>query len=218
MIEDEIKILIDAASRIGRKDRDNSKFHPSEIGGCSRKIWYNMMGVKGEDFSPRTCRIFDNGHFVHERFNRMFEKLGILEWEEKKVSDDLFSGHADASIKVAGNSVLVDYKSIGSYGFKLLKEGSEFLKEEYKAQLTVYMGLLHKSNCYFIFENKDNQDVLVKELVFNMDYFNSLRAKASKIREDMSTNKLPDRDFDITTSWVCKYCKYKSLCEVNQKK
>jgi len=57
-------------------DRDNLIFHPSEFHGCKRKISYQYHEATGfinvvlDQYSVNTrlCRIFDNGHKVHDRY------------------------------------------------------------------------------------------------------------------------------------------------------
>ena len=59
--------------------RDYSRFHPSEFHECMRKIAYRYYGVEYEDtISPNLQRIFDNGHYVHDRFGSYFERMGVL--------------------------------------------------------------------------------------------------------------------------------------------
>jgi hypothetical protein len=58
--------------------RDNSHFHPSSWDDCKRKIAYQFYEAKGyisvQDnaikVSPQLERIFDNGHFVHARWQQ----------------------------------------------------------------------------------------------------------------------------------------------------
>ena len=65
--------------RINSNDRDYSYFHPSEFHECVRKIAYKFYGESGENnIKPDLQRIFDNGHYMHERFVSYFDNLGIL--------------------------------------------------------------------------------------------------------------------------------------------
>jgi hypothetical protein len=72
--------------RARHNDRKYDVFHPSEWDGCHRKIaysFYESQGVITIDkaalkFDPQLERIFDNGHFMHARWGRYLEELGIL--------------------------------------------------------------------------------------------------------------------------------------------
>ncbi len=60
-------------------DRDYSYFHPSEIGGCPRKIALKMLGM--EETNPDTIEDilkFDTGHGVHHRWLTYFRDCGLL--------------------------------------------------------------------------------------------------------------------------------------------
>ena len=70
------------------EDRDYSYLHPSEIGDCSRRIFYKTIGVKPMvPPPPQTLRIFGNGHFMHLRYQMYLRDAGILA-KEKIVAAD----------------------------------------------------------------------------------------------------------------------------------
>ncbi len=77
-------LLVEAARK---NDRNYSHFHPSEWGGCHRKIayeYYESKGFIGIDesslnISPQLERIFGNGHHMHYRWTEYFEKTGSLQ-------------------------------------------------------------------------------------------------------------------------------------------
>lgn len=68
-------------------DRDYSHFHPSEWGGCHRKIAYEYYESKGFieiddsslNISPKLERIFDNGHYMHYRWTSYFDRMRCLQ-------------------------------------------------------------------------------------------------------------------------------------------
>ena len=67
-------------------DRDYSYFHPSEWNDCHRKLAYLYYEYKGHisvsqdviKIDPCLQRIFDNGHFMHDRWRSYVEKTGML--------------------------------------------------------------------------------------------------------------------------------------------
>jgi len=60
-------------------DRDYSYFHPSEFHQCSRLLAYRYVGEEAvQNITPQLQRIFDNGHYMHDRYGDYFEKAGIL--------------------------------------------------------------------------------------------------------------------------------------------
>jgi len=66
-------------------DRDYSYLHPSEVGGCQRQVYYKAKGIQPIiPPTPRTLRIFGNGHFVHLRYQLYLRDSGILAKEKVK--------------------------------------------------------------------------------------------------------------------------------------
>lgn len=72
-------------------DRKFHYFHPSSFGGCLRKTLLQYYGEKKpqlkepKEIQPQKERIFDAGHFYHERMQRHFAEMGILRgcWRSK---------------------------------------------------------------------------------------------------------------------------------------
>jgi len=64
---------------IDSNDRDYSYFHPSEFHDCVRKLAYKHYGVEGDDnIKPDLQRIFDNGHYMHDRYTQYFTDMGLI--------------------------------------------------------------------------------------------------------------------------------------------
>lgn len=65
-------------------NRDYNHFHPSEWDGCHRKIAYHYYEAKGYikiaqsaiKVDPQLQRIFDNGHWMHDRWRTYIDLLG----------------------------------------------------------------------------------------------------------------------------------------------
>lgn len=66
-------------------------YHPSEFGGCLRKMQYRRYAERGlievspQTHEAKTIRIFDTGHTMHDRWAKYWEHLGVLRgvWECK---------------------------------------------------------------------------------------------------------------------------------------
>lgn len=110
--------LLDALylSRNGEKEPDGF-VHPSSAGKseeiCAREVFFGRFtppekfpkGMLVESHSPRTHRIFDNGDFVHLRFQTACIEAGIMDprkgvgWEIPVESQELgIVGHADGIV------------------------------------------------------------------------------------------------------------------------
>jgi CRISPR/Cas system-associated exonuclease Cas4 (RecB family) len=64
---------------IDSNDRDYSYFHPSEFHRCVRYLAYKYYGETSTDkIKPDLQRIFDNGHYMHDRYTSYFRNIGVL--------------------------------------------------------------------------------------------------------------------------------------------
>lgn len=70
-------------SKQENNDRDQSYWHPSEIGGCPRRM--GLKKLKIDPSNPITdyhqLAIFDNGHSLHDRYQTWFREVGVLATE-----------------------------------------------------------------------------------------------------------------------------------------
>lgn len=120
---------------------------PSSALGCSRANYYRRIGKFAETPSPRLSRIFDNGHYFHDRMQKYFEKMGILKMREVPVFDEEYEimGHTDGIIDLSSTeSAILELKSINTDSFKALREP----KEDHKAQGCVYLHCAEKHRRY----------------------------------------------------------------------
>jgi len=69
--------LIDQANK---NDRDYSYWHPSAVGGCPRELALrkNNVPVTNPNHDFRALSVFYNGHYLHNRYQTYFRKIGIL--------------------------------------------------------------------------------------------------------------------------------------------
>ena len=129
------------------EDRRTDVLHPSEMAKsdwCLRASYFALSGmpVKKENPNLRLQSIFDEGHFIHAKWQNWFSEMGVLHgywdlgtpnnktWATSKdlagipnkvykevplVYDELrIAGHADGWIKGIGEDCLIEIKSIGA--------------------------------------------------------------------------------------------------------
>ena len=127
--------------------RRTDVLHPSEMAKsdwCLRASYFALSGmpVKKENPNLRLQSIFDEGHFIHAKWQNWFSEMGVLHgywdlgapnnktWATSKdlvgipdkvykevplVYDELrIAGHADGWIKGIGEDCLIEIKSIGA--------------------------------------------------------------------------------------------------------
>lgn len=81
-----------------KNDRSYEHYHPSEWGKCLRMQQYKhyahlgLIEVAYKELDSKTLRLFDKGHWMHERWVKYFDSIGILRgrWRCKNVLCWLF--------------------------------------------------------------------------------------------------------------------------------
>jgi hypothetical protein len=128
------------------EERRTDVLHPSEIikpDWCLRASYHLLRGAKLPPSNPnlRSQNIFDEGHYIHAKWQKRFEDMGVLyglwatspggrktawgtpaevpvRWKylEVPLADEALrmEGHADGWIKGLGDDKLIELKSIGS--------------------------------------------------------------------------------------------------------
>lgn len=127
-------------SKNGDKDRAIDVNSPSQVGTCLRARYYarNQEDKDVNAIQPRTRRIFDTGHALHERTQNYLKEEGILIQDEVPVRDDVLNiqGHTDGLLMLDDDECAIfEYKTINEHGFKTLIT----IKPEHYMQGLVYL-------------------------------------------------------------------------------
>ncbi len=202
-------------------DRDETRFHPSGIGYCSRKITYGMLQYPSSPIDARTYRIFQNGHSMHERFESWFGEMGIqiapeLELSERSPDEGISSrckelnitGRTDSLVIIDNQLYLVELKSANDNMFKYhLREP----KDHHVQQLQLYMYLSGVHKGFMLYENKNDQTLKEFYLEYNQRLVQKLLAKVRYVNDHVAQGKLPEKE-GKASEWQCKYCDYRGIC------
>lgn len=193
-------------------------FHPSEINQCARYLWYLFGGATiTPNYGAQLQRIFDNGHDVHERIYRYLDGMGILEAKELPINVELeideyyipIQGTCDGIINFHGKR-LIEIKSINDMGFQHRKIYQK-PKDDHFRQAQLYMSALELDNAFVIYENKNNQSILVIPVVRDDAFLKKLYIKYGKIYQAHVDKKMPKRPYK-KTSQKCQDCRLHDFC------
>jgi CRISPR-associated protein Cas4 len=207
-----------------RKDEKKTKksFAPSGVGygsGTCPRYWH--LAFSGTMFIENTDELaianMENGKYVHERLQTMFEESGLeVEMEKEILSEDPpIRGFADVILKWKDNDVVGEIKSMRDEIYALRKVNMQPLPY-HTVQLLIYMKVLGLKDGFFIYENKNTQEFIVIPV--------SMTERNEKIVDDMfdwmrkiwanfnaEEPKLPERPFK-KSSKECKYCPVREAC------
>lgn len=112
-------------------------------------------------------------------------------------------------VAVDDQNFVLELKSIGSYGFKLL-DGP---KEEHIHQLQLCMHFFNIHNGILLYENKDNHQLKEFEVSYEAELAESLIEKLQQVMVFIRDDKLPQKpSFPKDLEWRCKYCGFRKYC------
>lgn len=202
------RVLAQYAAR-EKRSRTGGKFHPSQISGCMRAIWFGMMNAPTNCIADkvsvsRGISIFGNGDYVHLRIQNLLTKMGVLKQREVPLEDKSLNveGHADGILDIPA---VLEIKSINDRGFA----GLIAPKPNHVEQANMYMHCLKINKTVFIYENKNTQEW--KEFVTNFDgvLFAKQKQRIGKIAKAVASQTMPDKEED---DYACKWCAYSATC------
>ena len=207
------------------------KIYPSSVHKCSRELCYELLGYPREVMIPRVLRILDNGNYMHERYQSMWKRMGIMIAEEVPIKDESLriSGRMDALLEIEGNSVIGELKSAGSSPFGKMKSANK-PQEKFIAQIQLYLHLSNVDFGVLFIENKNDQDILEFWVQYDEEYCKQLFTKLHMAREFADRKEIIPREtaekIDLFMMdqkkmlkckydeycYYCRYCDYKSFC------
>ncbi|MGH9992866.1 MAG: hypothetical protein ACREBU_01550 [Nitrososphaera sp.] len=183
---------------------------------CTRQLWYEIKGYKGEKLQPHTRLKFLYGDVIEQLVLFLAREAGhTVEQRQNKVELDGIRGHIDAVI----DGALVDVKSCSPYGFKKFEEGG--LEEDdpfgYQAQLAGYKAALGIEEAAWVAMDKQNGHLGV--FLLKSDY--PVRSQISKVKAALVSDEPPERAFEplpdgasgnMKLPVACSYCAFKQTC------
>lgn len=205
------------------------KLRLSSAGNCARKLSYAYHGFekKGKEIDSRSKIIFFQGDLVELMLISIARLSGCnliatglsQALAQLPVNGQMIDGHPDGILIDGGELLLVEVKSMSSYGFEDFQRGE--IDDGYFAQVNAYMSALGLKRCVFVGLNKDSG--VLHEMIVNRDDALVEKIKANLLSVIKSTpESLPVPAYDVNDKgfypWQCLYCAYWGLCRVNAEK
>lgn len=216
VIESELNklLLLDREVREDRVGMHGSGIIASDSDFCYRQqvLSFYFKGFE-PDISDGLRRIFLNGWYVHEKWQKLFEAAGIaIGVEQRGESKDmklLFT--PDAIIKLKNKKWVVEIKSVNTYQFQKMQSHPSGAK-----QLQLYMHMTCIPQGFVLCEDKNNQNIKVFPYKYDPVVAKPFVERMLKVQEFMKrfekTGKLPSRMCDSENCKKAKSCSYREAC------
>ena len=166
-------------------------FYPSSLGSpCDRFLYNSYNGLVQEQIiDSNTRRIFDCGDYLGHRYEKYFEKMGVLLGTEiaLKCDDPPISGRLDFLIKHEQHgAAIVELKSINKRGFVALAKP----KDDHYQQIQFYLSLYNQDHGIVLYECKDDQKIKAFETKRDVEVWKAIRERCDRI---MRLTEQPDQ-------------------------
>lgn len=221
--------LIDQAyinTRREPHDKPKKSFAPSSVGYgsgcCPRRWWYDFNGgtLREDEVTSSSVANMAYGTEAHERIQNLFEQAGILVEKEKKVIVDEDSdlppvfGFADLIINWQGEEVVGEIKTTTQESF-VSKSAKRQATGYHLVQVLLYMKILGLKKGFIIYENKNNQELLIIPVSWNINnkaLIENVISWMDSVYDNFKNGELPIRPFKSRKSIACKSCYFVNHC------
>jgi len=123
--------------------------------------------------------------------------------------NEFISGRVDAIVAVDDQNYVLELKSIGSYGFKLLDEP----RLEHVHQLQLYMHFFKIPQGILLYENKDNHQLKEFDISYDDELAESIIAKLQQVMNDIRADEMPPKpNLTRDLEWRCRCCGFRASC------
>lgn len=213
--------LNEAYLKLKRPDGFNQKksFSPSSVGygyGNCPRYWY--MAFTGADFiDDNTAQAVANmqyGTEAHARLQKLISEFPEYRAQEVEILNDYppVRGFADLVMDY-GVDVIGEIKTAKQEVWDQ-RQVTMASSPNHMLQLLMYMHIKGFEEGFFVYENKNTQEILVIPVVMNdknKKIVDDLFAWLRLVWDNYKDGSLPTRPFAKTSS-ACKYCNLKKAC------
>lgn len=216
------KMLDDAYLSTKRGDQSMTKtsFSPSSLGygsGNCPRYWY--LAFSGAVFIDNNDSIavanMSQGTQAHERIQSIIKKMGLLKHEEQEVINEYppIRGFIDVIVDWNNKDVIGEIKTAKQESWDVYKAKMS-PSPNHLLQLLTYMKIKDIQEGFFLYENKNTQELLIIPIQMNdknTKIIEDLFVWMCEVYDNFVNGDLPIRPFTKSSS-ACKSCKIKKDC------
>jgi CRISPR/Cas system-associated exonuclease Cas4 (RecB family) len=213
----------------GRIRHSPGVFHPSELGGCTRALFYSFTGATGKSKeTPQGAMILWHGETIHSMLQELLKSIygDRFQAEVACKTDDPIEGHCDGVIVLNSKHVSgpkkgepirfgVEIKSTKQSKFKKWKKEPD---PAHRIQAMAYMVALKLDFMHIVYYNKndeieDTADPMLQMKEFKIEFdqgvWTMVQNKMATVKEAAQRESPPPQEI----SPLCHWCKYFHICK-----
>jgi CRISPR/Cas system-associated exonuclease Cas4 (RecB family) len=216
------KMLDDAYLSTKREDAITTKtsFSPSSLGyghGNCPRYWYlafsGVMFINDND--SIAIANMAQGTQAHERLQNLIKTMPNFVSEEQEIKNDYppIRGFIDLVMEWDGEKVIGEIKTAKQEVWDT-RQAEMKSSANHMLQLLTYMKLTDAKEGFFLYENKNTQEIVVIPVIMNdrnKKIIDDTFTWMCEVWDNFKEGDLPMRSFTKSTS-SCKYCPAKEAC------
>lgn len=139
-------------------------------------------------------RIFTEGDFIHEKWQRLFIRGGLAKAKNMDISfwrNDYFLSYTpdiNSSFFPNGEEYMVEIKSMNTFQFKKINSHPSA-----KKQLMLYMALHKKEKGFILVEDKNSQEFKIFVVYYDKEFIKPYLERLKEIKLAFNKKDLPKR-------------------------
>lgn len=213
-------------------------FHPSQMGGCTRKLWYAACMLEPKHrISPKLRCTFEHGHAVHDwqqsELGKMLENISNGNVKNDEAKAVRFDTHFEVSLhdSVYGNHLAEELNLQGSADGLIIVRGAddEYMRVIYElktmadaswqkltkpqakhiAQATIYSKCLDADVILFQYYNKNSDHSKWFYVEPDETAWQNACNQIDIVRDSLNTGVEVEAEYSM---WECKSCGYYHDC------
>jgi hypothetical protein len=208
------------ATKRGNQVTTKTSFSPSTIGyghgNCPRYWYLAFSGVMFiDDNDAVAIANMKQGTQAHERLQGLIKTFPTFVSEEEEIKNEYppIRGFIDLILNVDGEKVIGEIKTAKQEVWDT-RQAEMKTSANHMLQLLTYMKLTNAKEGFFLYENKNTQEVLIIPVQMNernTKIINDTFDWLCEVWDNFKDGDLPYRHFTKSTS-TCKYCPVKDAC------
>jgi CRISPR/Cas system-associated exonuclease Cas4 (RecB family) len=194
-------------------NRETGVYHPSSMGGCKRKLYYERTAAPREQWGGLQDLLYRLlGHIVHDGLQDFFKKLRKTFKAEVKirVPDLHIAGSVDGVFPLL--DWVIEIKTIGDASFKKLTKPLH----DHLVQVHAYMWALDIPRAQILYVNRANTDrwgenTRTFKVPFDFDLFEAFVLRPiADVEAHIEAGTIPEQEI---SSYKCSRCAFLKHCD-----
>ena len=193
-------------------DRNKTKFHVSDAGGCYRARFYKRLGVEAtRQIEAPALKKMIAGDASHEKLQYLLRRHQCLVASEGTVEAEHYIGHFDAIVK-NGVKTLLEIKTNEKWGMSYIKKLGA--KKEHELQVFTYWTLLRNDykdldDCTILYMKREDWEGKAFNYIWNEEIQAKVDAEWNPLIEHWTKGELPPCSCpSMHDGSGPKYCRY----------